>query len=604
MMFKRSFSTAIAIMAVLFSVAQKRVSISPDFPQRGQTVTITFDPRIPADDPANAIPANTSSVTVAFSTSNFYELPYRLELQKQGDVWTSSFVLQRYASFASFTLESGELTEKPADGHYEIYVYDQKKKPVENSLLYRGYSLGQQMGKSPGLVPAQEAMYRKELQLYPKNYEARLRLLASQMNAATGKTKERYRQRALKVISDRFYAAPTVSGNLDKVTMGFYIIGEPQRIDSIRKVVVEKYAGSELAWDYYGMQIEKEKDTTAKIALFEKALENETAANGKGFVDMHQHLFYLYAAKKDSVKALYHLRFMTKQKWTPHTPVMYKNITRTFLDNDLALDTAARYAAYTLSIADSFPVGLIRYWPETGYVYPYTTDSMRHETYSKARGNLLSMLALINYKRGRINEAKQDMDAALIYSIDKETADNANWFFTETAQTDRILQLKEARLQLMAKEVAKKRIRRPAPSLKYMVTLDGKPVDTNALRNKVILIDFWATWCGPCMEEMPYIQKLYDLYKQNPDVVFMIVNSGSRNTLTDAQKWFGNKKYSFPVYFNTDPDVGSKTKFNFNTIPATFIIDRDGFIEFNNIGFEGPDIETKLKLQIDMALQN
>lgn len=601
-MIKRTFSTAIAIMAVLFVVAQKRVSISPDFPQRGQTVTITFDPRIPADDPANAIPSNAGSVTVAFSTSNFYELPYRMELKKQGYVWTSSFVLQRYASFASFTLESGEITEKPANRHYEIYVYDQKKKPVEHSLLYRGYSLGQQMGKTPGLAAAQEAMYRKELQLYPKNYEAKLRLLASQMNAAEGKTKERYRQQALKVIADRFYSAPTVSGNLDKVTMGFYIIGEPRRIDSIRKVVVEKYPGSELAWDYYGMQIAKEKDTTAKIILFEKALKNEIAINQKGFVEMHQHLFYLYAARKDSAKALYHLRFMTRQKWTPHTPVMYKDITQTLLDNELALDSAAAYAEYTLSIADSFPVGLIRHWPETGYVYPYTTDSMRHEVYSKARGNLLSMLALINYNRGRISEAKQNMDAALKFSIDKETVDNATWLFTKTAQTERIQQLNEARLQLIAKEVAKKRIRKPAPSLKYLTTLDGKPVDTSAFRNKVVLIDFWATWCGPCMEEMPYIQKLYDVYKQHPDVVFMIVNSGSRNTLTDAQKWFGNKKYSFPVYFNTDPDAGSKAKFNFNTIPATYIIDRDGFIAFSNIGFEGADIEMKLKLQIDMAL--
>ncbi len=100
---------------------------------------------------------------------------------------------------------------------------------------------------------------------------------------------------------------------------------------------------------------------------------------------------------------------------------------------------------------------------------------------------------------------------------------------------------------------------------------------------------------------MPYIQKLYDAYKQNPDVLFMVVNSGARNTMEDAQKWPGNCKYSFPVYYNTDPAVGDK--FKFNVIPATYIISRDGFIEFSNIGFEGADIETKLKLQIDMVLQ-
>ncbi len=85
-------------------------------------------------------------------------------------------------------------------------------------------------------------------------------------------------------------------------------------------------------------------------------------------------------------------------------------------------------------MADSFPVGVIRYWPETGYVYPYTNDSMRQAVYSSARGNLLSMLAQINYKRGRITEAKQNIDAALKASMDKETADNAAWFFRQTNQ--------------------------------------------------------------------------------------------------------------------------------------------------------------------------
>lgn len=602
MMMKRIISTTIASMVVLVVAAQKRVSITPEYPQRGQTVTVTFDPQIKGGEAAGRqIGAEATEVTLVFSTSNFYNLPYRIRMEKKGNVWTTSLFLERYASFASFFLESGQYTEKPATGHFEIMVYDQKKIPVLNALLYRGYSMAQQFGKSPGLAALEAAEYRKELKLYPGNYEAKLRLLTNQMNTAAGNQKEKFRQQALKVIADRFYSAPTTSGNLDKVTMGYHILGEPQRVDSIRKVVVEKYAGSPLAWDYYAMQIAREKDTATKITLFEMALKNETSETADAFSDIHRHLFKIYAIKKDSAKALYHAGFMTREKKTPFTPGMYKDITQVLLDNNLALDSAAWYANRTLSMADSFPVGLIRYWPETGYVYPYTTDSMRREVYSTARGNLLSMLALINYKRGRINEAQENIDAALKASVDKETADNAAWLFSQTNQPDRLQQLQEARLKLMSADVAKKRISRPAPSLRHFTTLDGKPVDTNALKNKVILIDFWATWCGPCMEEMPYLQKVYDAYKTNPDIVFMVVNSGSRNTLADAQKWSGNRKYSFPVYYNTDTDVAAK--FKFSVIPATYIINRQGVIEFSNIGFEGADIEMKLKLQIDMVLQ-
>jgi thiol-disulfide isomerase/thioredoxin len=602
MMMQRSISTAIAIMAVLTLTAQKRLNIAPEYPERGQTVTITFDPRIPATgSDANTIGPDAASVTMVFSSSTFYDQPYRKEMEKKGAVWIASFPLERYATFASFYLQSGDAIDKPARGHYEVMVYTKNKKPVFSAYLHRGYSLKLQMGKSEDVTAAQAALFKKELELYPENYEAKLRLLTLQMTTAPEKKKEEYRKAALKVIADRFYAAPTNAGNLNKVTMGYHIIGEPQRVDSIRKVVIEKYNGSDLAWDYYIGQVGREKDTATKIGLLEKALQHETAANAGAFTGAHERLFELYAAKKDSAKALYHLAFMRKAPKDPYTPRMYKEITQTLLNNELALDSAAWYAEYTLSMADSFPVGVIRYWPETGYVYPYTTDSMRKAEYSMARGNLLSMLAQINYKRGRITESQQNIDAALKASMDKETADNAAWFFRQTNQPQRLQQLQAARMESMAREVAKKRIRIPAPSLKYFTTLDGKPVDTNALKNKVLLIDFWATWCVPCMEEMPYIQKLYDAYKQHPDVVFMVVNSGARNTLEDAKKWQGNRKYSFPVYYNTDPAVADK--FKFNVIPATYIISRDGFVEFSNIGFEGADIETKLKLQIDMVLQ-
>jgi len=80
----------------------------------------------------------------------------------------------------------------------------------------------------------------------------------------------------------------------------------------------------------------------------------------------------------------------------------------------------------------------------------------------------------------------------------------------------------------------------------------------------------------------------------------MVINSGARNTLQDAQHWFGNKKYSFPVYFHTNPNVGDV--FGFNVIPAVFVIDGEGKLQFKTIGFEGAGMEEKLKGEIEVAL--
>jgi thiol-disulfide isomerase/thioredoxin len=253
-------------------------------------------------------------------------------------------------------------------------------------------------------------------------------------------------------------------------------------------------------------------------------------------------------------------------------------------------------------MADKFPTGIIRHFPETGYILPYANDSTRKAVFDRSSANLLSIIALIDMKAGRLPEATRNMDKALQLSSDKETLENAAVFFKQTGNTTRLAELQVLREKLLQEKIAKLRTNRSAPTLNTFVDMKGDPVPPETWKNKILVIDFWATWCIPCMEEMPYLQKIYDKYKNNPNIAFLVVNSGARNTLKDAQGWSGHKKYSFPVYYNTDPAIGDK--FKFNIIPATYIINKEGNIQFANIGFEGAEVETKLKLQIEMLLNN
>jgi thiol-disulfide isomerase/thioredoxin len=577
--------------------AQDRVKITPQFPERGSTVTITYDPQAPGA----TIPANASAITLVFSYSNLYDIAYRVSLKKEGNLWTTSFTLARYATFATFYLQSGETIDRPTPAsHYELAVYTGQN-PVRDGHLYKGYSLSAQMGKSPELGAKQAEQYQQELNLYPDNYEAKLRLLQFKMSKAAGEEKEKIRQQALQVIAAKFYEAPTVPGNMNKVTMGYLIIGENSRLDSIRKVVREKYPNTELGRELYTSFIAKEKDTTEQISLFEKELKKENAKNEKSFGEMHERLFYIYAARKNASKALYHARKTARKTDDPYWPVTLKGIAQTLLNNKLALDSARGYTEQALNLTNQFPVGVIRYFPETGYIFPFVDDSTRQAAYNKAGGNLLSMLGLIALKQGSISNANTHMEAALQKSDDKETLDNVSLFYQQTGNTAKMQQLQALREKKMLDKVKTQRINRPAPAFSF-VDLKGQPVAPEVWKNKVVIIDFWATWCVPCMQEMPYIQRLYERYKDNPSVQFMIVNSGARNTMADAQGWNGNKKYSFPVFFNTDPEVGEK--FKFNLIPATYVINKEGHIQFSNIGFEGPDVEMKLKLQIELLLNN
>ncbi|SCB83474.1 Thiol-disulfide isomerase or thioredoxin [Chitinophaga costaii] len=586
-------------MAAFAAVAQQRLTITPLYPERGQTVTVTYDPSAPGA----AISPSASAVTMVFTYSNFYNLPWRMPMQRINGKWTASLKLADYTAFATFILESGDVTDKPAkDQHYEIAVY-KNKIPVENGYLYKAYSLSAQIGRSPLLADKQAALYEQELALHPDNYEAKVRLLMYKINKATTPAeKEKFRDSAHQVIADQFYKAPTFNGNINKVTMGYLIIGENSRLDSIRKVVMERYPESDMGRELRTSAIASGKDTTRQIDLFETELKKETPENEASFTGMHEKLFQYYAARKDSSKALYHARFLTTEKESPYTAATWQKIAQTLLDNNVALDTARFYAQRALDSVRHYPVGIIRYFPETGYIYPYASDSTRELVYKKASLHLASIQGLIAMKQGRYAEADQQIKKSISRFADKATMDNAEWYYQQRQDTVNLITLKQFRYNILIEELLKQRLNRLAPPLNTFVDMQGKPVDTAALKDKIIVIDFWATWCIPCMEEMPYLQKIYDHYKHNPRIVFMIANSGARNTLANAQAWSGNKTYTFPVYFNTDPEVGDK--FKFNTIPASYLIDQAGYIRFNNIGFEGPELEAKLKGQIEILLHS
>jgi thiol-disulfide isomerase/thioredoxin len=108
--------------------------------------------------------------------------------------------------------------------------------------------------------------------------------------------------------------------------------------------------------------------------------------------------------------------------------------------------------------------------------------------------------------------------------------------------------------------------------------LNGKKFDFSSLTGKVIFINFWATWCPPCVAEMPAIQELYNMYKDNSNVAFLLV---SNETPEEVKKFIHKKGYTFPVYLNENklPQALSSA-----SIPATFVISKTGKLVISETG--------------------
>lgn len=102
--------------------------------------------------------------------------------------------------------------------------------------------------------------------------------------------------------------------------------------------------------------------------------------------------------------------------------------------------------------------------------------------------------------------------------------------------------------------------------------------DFNSAKGKVIVINFWATWCPPCIAEMPSMENLYQNYKDNEDVVFLFV---SNEDVSVIERFMFKKEYSFKVYQSL---TQYPKEFDVTTIPRTFLIDKNGEIVIDKSG--------------------
>jgi peroxiredoxin len=113
-------------------------------------------------------------------------------------------------------------------------------------------------------------------------------------------------------------------------------------------------------------------------------------------------------------------------------------------------------------------------------------------------------------------------------------------------------------------------------------TIDNKTVDISRLRGKIILINFFATWCGPCNQELPFLQKnIWDKYKNNP--AFELVILGREHTEKEVSDFVKSKKFTMP--FAPDPKREIFKLYATQSIPRNIIIGKDGKIIFQSIGY-------------------
>lgn len=223
-------------------------------------------------------------------------------------------------------------------------------------------------------------------------------------------------------------------------------------------------------------------------------------------------------------------------------------------------------------------------------------EKRQQQHYKNLRALALDALGWSLAQAGRNDEAETHLKKSI------ETARSERSLFHLAEVLGRLGRAEEAAQTLAAAKTAYadalKKTFKNAPAKDFeLTTIDGRRVKLSDLKGKVVMLDFWATWCGPCFKSMPTLNNLYAKYKERGFEILYISVDEQADIYKVAPAARENK-LSFPVLF----DAGAKAMYDVKAFPTTIFIDREGNVRHRDTGYteESPRmLETVLELLLE-----
>jgi thiol-disulfide isomerase/thioredoxin len=205
------------------------------------------------------------------------------------------------------------------------------------------------------------------------------------------------------------------------------------------------------------------------------------------------------------------------------------------------------------------------------------SEQKQREAYEENRLTALDALGWVLYQRGNYKEAEAALRKSLNARRSAARISSLIAALLKLGRKDEAERLATEVNRELSELLKRNFVNEPVKDFQ-LESIDGSRYTLSALKGKVVLINFWATWCGPCREELPALLKLYEKYKERGLEVIAISTDEEHELVSRFAKGY---RLTFPVFYDTD----MKDYFKASVIPTNIFVGRDGKVRYRKIGF-------------------